>query len=290
MSDHPDSSSPTEPTGDHDVPPVVTKVDAALAVRLAWRGVWSARLARYGLLCLAIAGFLLAKEPTLPAGMGLLFATAAAWVVLITRTARNQQDLIRVPAWIEAGQLDRADGATMRALGRFSVAGRPRVQSLRFLATSLNARQRHDDARRVATAALGYRQPKPAADTLQLIIAESALATGDVVAAHAALSQVVAPLPLRDSLKLLELQTDYCVRVGAWPHAVHDLPAKVEMSELLPADASAAVQAMLALAARRLGQTNWSDWLVRRATLLTDIPTLVRRRPVLAELFGDASA
>jgi len=32
-------------------------IDAALAVRLARRGVWSARLARLGLLCLALAGF-----------------------------------------------------------------------------------------------------------------------------------------------------------------------------------------------------------------------------------------
>ena len=258
---------------------------AATLLRMAKRGIWSARLAHIGLFCLAIAGFILSNTGESPIGMGLLFATAMAWVLLVGRTARDQADLMRVPAWLGDGRFALAEGAATRALSRFSIAGRPRVQSLHALAVARFGLGRGEDARQLADAALQYRQPKAAADTLRLLIAETALAVNDLYAAHAALTGLVAPLPLRESLKVLELQTDYCVRIGAWPHAGHDLPAKIEMAELLPTEAAATVQAMLALATRRLGQPQWSAWLTNRVTLLTDTKKLVDRCPVLAELF-----
>ena len=264
-------------------------LDAATLIRRAWRGVWAARLARFGLLSLGIAGLMLSREKTLPAGIGLLFATGAAWVVLVTRTARNQQDLLRAPAWIENGQLDRADFGLARMLARFSIATRPRLHALRLLAITRNTRGWHADARQLAIAALAYRTPKGTSDGLHLIVAEAALEAGDLYGAHAALSALIAPLSMRDSLKLLELQTDYCVRVAAWPHAAHDLPGKVELAELLPAEHAAMVQAMLALAAKRVGQMAWATWLARRAELLVDAKTLIARRPVLSEIFANTS-
>ena len=263
-------------------------ITPALAIRLARRGVWSARLARVGLLCLGIAGFLLARGDTLPAGMGLLFGTVAAWVVLVGRTARNQQDLMRVPAWLEAGDFGRVDATAARVLGRFSVSVQPRLAALRHLAFSRHGRKQFADAQQLAMAALAYNPPKPVGDGLRLLIAEAALAANDLAAAHAALSAVVAPLPLRESLKVLQLQTDYCVRVGAWPHVAHDLPAKVELAELLPAETAAVVQAMFALAAKQLNQPAWAAWLSRRAALLAEPAVLVRRHPVLGTLFPNA--
>jgi hypothetical protein len=262
------------------------RTDAATLIRRAKRGIWAAKLARFGLLCLAIAGFMLSQGHTLSAGMGLLFATAMAWVLLVARTAKNQEDLLRVPNWIEAKQLDRAEAAVGQTLTRFSLAVQPRLQGLRLAAVSRNHRAWHADARDLAATALNYRTPKPAADALRLIIAEASLELGDLSAAHLALSSILPPLAMRDSLKLLELQTDYCVRVGAWPHAAHDLPSKVDLAELLPADHSALVQAMLALAAKRIGWTQWSTWLARRAELLVDRATLIERRPILSELFS----
>ena len=243
------------------LPEKETAIDAATLIRRAKRGIWAARLARFGIVCLAVAGFMLSRDKTLPAGMGLLFATGAAWVVLVTRTAKNQQDLLRVPGWIENGQLDRADAAIGRMLTRFSLAVRPRLLALRQAAMSRSARRAQGDARHLALAALAYRSPKAVSDGLQLIIAEAALDAGDLLGAHTALSALAAPLSMRDSLKLLELQTDYCIRVGAWPHAAHDLPGKVDLAELLPADSAALVQAMLALAARHGGLATWATWL-----------------------------
>ena len=271
-----------------DEPPKPLPADTLL--RMARRGVWSARLAHVGMFCLAMAGFILSNTGASPVGMGLLFATAMTWVLLVGRTARNQADLMRVPAWLGDGRFMLADLTASRALGRFSIAGRPRVQALHALAVARFGLGRGEDARQLAAAALQYRQPKAAADTLRLLVAEASLAHDDLFAAHAALTGLVPPLPLRESLKVLELQTDYCVRIGAWPHAGHDLPAKIEMAELLPTEAAATVQAMLALAARRLGQPQWCAWLTRRVALLTDVHSLVQRRPVLRELFVDANA
>lgn len=283
----------TQSPGDNlnlpDVPPPqpVVRLDAATFVRRARRGIWAARLARFGLICLAVAGFIMSSQSqSLPAGMGLLFATAMTWILLVARTAKNQEDLLRVPAWIEAKQLDRAEAAIGRMLARFSLAVQPRLQALRMAAVTRSQRRWHNDARVLAAVALEFRTPKPAADALRLIIADASLELNDLSAAHLSLSAVTPPLAMRDSLRLLELQTDYCVRVGAWPHAVHELPAKIDLAELLPAEHAAQVQALLGLSAKQVGLTQWSDWLARRAELLVDRGTLIERRPILRELFA----
>jgi hypothetical protein len=47
----------------------------------------------------------------------------------------------------------------------------------------------------------------------------------------------------------------------------------------------ARVQAMLALAAKRTGRTDWANWLRRRVELLVDVRELATQRPLLWELW-----
>lgn len=43
---------------------------------------------------------------------------------------------------------------------------------------------------------------------------------------------------------------------------------------------------MLALAAKKTGRQDWSNWLRRRAELLTDMEALVAERPMLTEVLS----
>jgi thioredoxin-like negative regulator of GroEL len=158
---------------------------------------------------------------------------------------------------------------------------------LQNLAALRHAQQRFAEAASITSELLRL-QPRDAGmrRTLQLMLAECALETNDLYTAHAALSQIGPALPLRETLKLLELQVEYCVRISAWPQAMDQLPAKAEMAELMPAEPAARVQGLLALAALKAGRPDWSTWLRRRAELLTDVRRLIERRPMLRELWS----
>jgi hypothetical protein len=49
---------------------------------------------------------------------------------------------------------------------------------------------------------------------------------------------------------------------------------------------SARTQALLALAAKKIGRDDWASWLTRRAELLADVQELCTRRPMLWELWA----
>ena len=60
---------------------------------------------------------------------------------------------------------------------------------------------------------------------------------------------------------------------------------KVQLLELLPAGASARAQAFVALAACKIGRSDFCQWLRARVELLTDVEGLVKERPILKELW-----
>jgi hypothetical protein len=91
-------------------------------------------------------------------------------------------------------------------------------------------------------------------------------------------------------LKLLLVQLDYESRLGAWPTMASDVATKVQLAELMPAEQAARAQSMLALAAMKAGRADLSDWLRRRAELLTDVDRLCAERPILRELWADPSS
>jgi hypothetical protein len=62
-------------------------------------------------------------------------------------------------------------------------------------------------------------------------------------------------------------------------------PSKVQLAELMPAQQAARTQALLALAAKKTGQSAWFNWLRQRAQLLADPQALCTDRPILKELW-----
>ena len=120
----------------------------------------------------------------------------------------------------------------------------------------------------------------------RLILADSLLNVGDLPHAHEALAGLYQQrLSLSEALELTVVQTDYLARVGAWEQMTQGIAQKVQLAELLPTEASARVQGLLALAAKKVGKSELADWLGRRAELLVDREDLVRARPILVELW-----
>jgi hypothetical protein len=83
---------------------------------------------------------------------------------------------------------------------------------------------------------------------------------------------------------------DYEARVGAWQQMMNGAMSKVQLAELMPTPSAARTQAYLALAGRKVGRQDWSNWLRRRVELLADPLKLVVERPLLAELWSPPAA
>lgn len=256
------------------------------AIRLARTGIRQGAAVRWTLMAVGITGIILSsaqKNPTLGAALSL--GAATAWVMLVVRSIRRQQELLGVPMLIEHHQQEQADRVIADSLRTFTIFRAPRVQALQHLAFIRHGQRRAQDAARLASELLRYRLNPPTATAVRLLSAESALDLNDLHAAHAALSALPAPASLAESMKLMQLQTDYCVRTGAWSAALENLPWKIELAELLPTESAAWVQALLALAAMKQGLADWRIWLQRRAELLVDRAALVERQPLLSQLF-----
>jgi hypothetical protein len=119
-----------------------------------------------------------------------------------------------------------------------------------------------------------------------LILAESLLEVGDVQGAYLALSELSrVRLALGESLALTLVQLDYCALIGAWEAMFQSAAGKLPLIELMGGAASAKSQALLALAAKKIGRGDWESWLRRRVELLTDVKELIAHRPILAELW-----
>ncbi len=205
--------------------------------------------------------------------------------LLAGKNAKNQRKIASVGMLIDTGRYDDAETALAESFKSFLLYKSPRLGILQNLAALRHAQRRYREAGRLA-AELLQQLPQTSAHrrTLQIMLADCALETNDLPTVHYALSQVPQNLPVRESLKLMELQINYYIRSGAYTMALDQLPMKVELAELLPAEPAAHLQAMLAYAAMKLNQPIWCDWLKRRVMLLTDPTRLVARTPILREL------
>jgi hypothetical protein len=122
-----------------------------------------------------------------------------------------------------------------------------------------------------------------------LLLADSLLELGDVRGAYDAINGLYSQrLSLAEALSLLVVQLDYLSRIGAWEAALEGLSSKLDLAELTNAPNAARVQALLALAASKLGRTQLQEYLWRRVELLADVEELVRQRPILRELYRTA--
>lgn len=224
-------------------------------------------------------------------GRILLFVIGAIWLTLSFRSIRGSRLAADSPSLIAAGQYDLAERQIVDALHSFSLFKTVKLLSLHHLAVLRHAQSRWQDAAMLARTLLGQKLTSRSglSRSSRLILADALLELNDLPGAFDSLASLYSQrLSLPEALNLLRIQVDYESRLGAWPAMMAGITHKVELAELLPTDAAGRTQALLALAAKRLGREDWSGWLRRRAGLLVDPRDLIDQRPILNELWADA--
>jgi ABC-type uncharacterized transport system permease subunit len=255
-------------------------INAHQAVACAQRSMRRGSIVRIMILGLAGMGILLETvgNQQTPGGLMLLCAVGV-WLMLSARTVKMQQSILRVGMLLEARQFTQAEQTLAGALCAFSLYKPPVIHALQNLTAMRYAQSQFNDVRILANALLQLSATPQALRPTRLMLADAALRLDDVPTAFYQLSlvQSAGAMPLREQLKNTELQVEYCIRLNAWAQAMEYLPWKIEVSDLLPAPASARLQAMLATAAHNIGRSDWRTWFERRVQLLT--PASVNTHP-----------
>jgi hypothetical protein len=226
-----------------------------------------------------------------PAGFSGALALAVIgglWLMLSYRSWKGSRIAAISPALIAQGHYEQAEQHIDEALRSFSIFRTVKLRSLHHLALLRHAQRRWVESVLLCQELLQQRLGPLGgiSRSTRLILADSLLNVGDLHRAHEALAGLYQQrLSLGEALELTVVQTDYLSRVGAWEQMTQGIAQKVQLAELLPTEASARVQALLALAAKNIGKTELSDWLKKRAELLADRDELAKQRPVLADLW-----
>jgi len=247
-----------------------------LALGLLLKGALAAAL----VLCLVIS----------PQGARLVLFSMVVfvWLVLKFASARGSRLAALSPPLIASGQFEEAERQIGEAVRAFSVFRAVKMQALQCLAQLRHAQRRWPDSAMLCRAVLGQRRgrARQLEKPCRLILADALLEMNEVGGAWEAMSALYAQrLSLSEVLNLMLVQLDYSSRVGAWQQMVDQIATKVQLAELMPAHQSARAQALLALAARRVGREDWALWLRRRVELIADVQLLCSERPLVSELW-----
>jgi hypothetical protein len=223
----------------------------------------------------------------------LLFGIGAVWLTLSYRSIRGSRLAAASPSLIAAGHFEAAEDQIEQALRSFSLFRTSKLLSLHHLAVLRHAQRRWADAAELSRAVLAQRLGalRGVGRQSRLILADSLLELGDLRGTYGAIASLYDQrLTLAEAMNLLSVQLDYESRVNAWDRMTEGLTTKVQLAELMNTANAATTQALLALAAKRTGRADWSQWLARRAQLLVDVNELAASRPLLAELWPGAEA
>ncbi len=218
----------------------------------------------------------------------LLAVVGGIWVSVNVASARGSRLAAASPSLIAAGQFEEAEQQIDEAVRAFSVFRNVKLQTLEYLAQLRHAQRQWKESALLCRAVLGHRpgsvrqRNKPC----RLMLADALLEMNEVGGAWDAMNGLYAQrLSLSEVLHLLLLQLDYNARIGAWPHMFDQIAGKVQLAELMPAPAAARAQALLGLAAGRVGREDWLKWLRSRVELIGDVQKLCTDRPMLWELW-----
>ena len=218
----------------------------------------------------------------------ILLAISVAWAVVSMKAARRSYLMGDSPALIASGQFAEAEEQIEKDIRSFWQFKSVKLRGLHHLAVLRHAQRQWRESAILSQALLRQRLVgMPAvARTTRLMLADSLLELGDLPGAHhALLSMYAQKLTLTEAMNLLVVQLDYEGRIGAWSSMLQNIGHKIQMAELMPSTSSARSQAMLSLAASKLGNIDLAVWLRRRAELLADINELTTHRPILKEVW-----
>ena len=269
-------------------------IPAQLAIARFRRDVTVGRL--LNVILIAIVFFCVLLGSAFTSGLAdvvLLVIVFVVWLTLGYHSLRSQRLAAGSPSLIAAGQFDLAEDQIEQALRAFSLFRTSKLLSLHHLAVLRHAQRRWGEAAELSHALLRTRlgNLRGLSRQSRLILAESLLEMGDVRGAYQAIAALYTQrLTLAEALNLLNVQLDYNWRVNAWDAMLEGAATRAQLAELMNTFNAARSQALMALAAKRLGRQDWQSWLARRAELLVEPRALVANRPILAELWPEAGA
>jgi hypothetical protein len=265
-------------------------IPAEVAVSKLRRDLAVSSFVKGAMLLGAIACLLVAQALNLGAeGTMVLVSLTIVWLVLSRRSARISRGVMDAPSLIASGRFEDAEHQLDEAVRVFSLFRTVKLLSLHHLSMLRHAQKRWQESVLLCRALQGQKLGGLAGllRPSRLILADSLLQLGDLNGAYQTLSEMYRQrLTLGEATKLLVLQLDYESRVGAWQNMISGAESKVQLSELMNTRDAAMSQALLALAAKKTGKEQWSEWLKRRAELLIDPKELISRRAILEELFS----
>jgi hypothetical protein len=222
-------------------------------------------------------------DPTL-----VLLMLGVLWVSLWYKTIKGSRLAAESSTLIASGRIEQAEEQIEQSLRAFSMSRSVKSMSLLNLALVRLAQKRWPDTALLCREVLsvGKGTPEQVSKSSRLMLADSLLEMGDLRGTYEAISGLYRHrLTLGEALNLLRVQTDYLAKIGAWQDLFNGVATKVDLAELMPASNGVRVQAMLALAAKKVGRADWANWLRRRVELLIDVKELTAERPLLWELW-----
>lgn len=265
-------------------------ISAQVAISKIRRDITLSAILRWVLIAVAVfsllAGVFFDDPQTFT--MSVLVGVGAIWVILGFRSMRGTRMAAGSSSLIATGQYDQAERQIAEAVRSFSIFRMAKLMCLHDLAMLRHAQSRWQESALICRALLSEQgEASGGLDrSSRLILAESLLELGDLPGVHDSLARLYQQrLTLREALVLLGVQLDYLSRVNAWEPMLVSAGKRIEMSELLPPQQSARMQALMALAADKTGRTELRDWLKRRVELLVDVERLCADRPILRELW-----
>lgn len=274
---------PQAPTNLVSKPPAPIGTQQAISLFRRW--LMLGRAIRIALWAALVAMALLGSY--LVVGFPLL---AVAYVMIMVATTRTTRLALEGSSLIAAGQLDLAEDSVGRSIRGFSVHRDGKALGLQQLAMLRHAQKRWADSAALTRELLARQPAKPSASEMEkqsrLVLVDSLLELGDIQSAGLELARLEQlPLNLKELLSLTALRTDFLARSGEWNGLFQQIERTTALAEIMPARMGARVEAMLALAAKKLGRDDWASYLTRRVELLVDMDELVKHRPMLWELW-----
>lgn len=232
-------------------------------------------------------------------------AVIGAWVGIANASGRISRIVATAEAHLMARHFDEAEELLSQAIASFSISRTPKLLALMQLASLRRTQQRWADCALVCEALLKKRLGtlSPLRKAIVLTYAQALLELDRAAAAGPLLQTLTHErLSLEESMQLLSVQTEFLARAGAWGQIIPDpatpldhpawstLNSRVQLAELMSAQQAARTQALMALAAQKVGQPAWALWLRSRAELLVEWRKLVGERPMLGELWPGVTA
>jgi hypothetical protein len=269
------------------VPPPLLQITADRAIALAR---WWLRLGT-AFNVLMVAAIFATSVVGVRQGLGSMpaFVAALVWLGVLVVSVRARRLAIDAVPLIAAGEYGLAEDRLSQSLRTFSVLRSTRLLGLQQLALLRHSQNNWVDVAKLCRELIDRQRPAERVLDVpsRLMLSEALIELGQLAPAAREIGMLASRrLVLRDTLMLTHLRLELHVASGRFGEAMNRPEATLGLIELLPTAASARCHALLALAARRLGEPDWHAFLKRRAMLLADVEALVAARPFLREAFA----